>query len=123
MATTQKPLPPKQYALLFLSAPTVVANVGTWMYNAASGWLMTSLDAKPMARTQVSEDQFQVKENEVIHLPTDARWTACAGRPEPHLYSQGMVGSVLPNGEDYRREDVEPIAIKLLAARPGASGE
>ncbi len=28
---------------------TVVANVGTWMYNAASGWLMTSLDADPLA--------------------------------------------------------------------------
>ncbi len=28
---------------------TVVANVGTWMYNAASGWLMTNLDADPLA--------------------------------------------------------------------------
>lgn len=27
---------------------TVVANVGTWMYNASSGWLMTSLDADPL---------------------------------------------------------------------------
>ncbi|ABD04900.1 conserved hypothetical protein [Rhodopseudomonas palustris HaA2] len=27
---------------------TVVANVGTWMYNAASGWLMTSLEADPL---------------------------------------------------------------------------
>lgn len=27
---------------------TVVANVGTWMYNAASGWLMTNLDADPL---------------------------------------------------------------------------
>src|ERR1700751_4866140 len=27
---------------------TVVANIGTWMYNAASGWLMTSLDADPL---------------------------------------------------------------------------
>jgi predicted MFS family arabinose efflux permease len=26
---------------------TVVSNVGTWMYNAASGWLMVSLDANP----------------------------------------------------------------------------
>jgi MFS family permease len=26
---------------------TVVSNVGTWMYNAASAWLMTSLDANP----------------------------------------------------------------------------
>ena len=27
---------------------TVVANVGTWMSNAASGWLMTSLDPDPL---------------------------------------------------------------------------
>jgi MFS family permease len=27
---------------------TVVANVGTWMYNAASGWLMTSLSPDPL---------------------------------------------------------------------------
>jgi MFS family permease len=27
---------------------TVIANVGTWMYNAASGWLMTSLDVDPL---------------------------------------------------------------------------
>jgi predicted MFS family arabinose efflux permease len=27
---------------------TVVSNVGTWMYNAASGWLMVSLDADPL---------------------------------------------------------------------------
>src|ERR1700681_775813 len=28
---------------------TVVANIGTWMYNAASGWLMTSLNPDPLA--------------------------------------------------------------------------
>lgn len=27
---------------------TVISNVGTWMYNTASGWLMTSLDANPL---------------------------------------------------------------------------
>src|ERR1700689_4967829 len=27
---------------------TVVSNIGTWMYNAASGWLMVSLDANPL---------------------------------------------------------------------------
>ena len=27
---------------------TVVANVGTWMYSAAAGWLMTSLDPDPL---------------------------------------------------------------------------
>jgi MFS family permease len=28
---------------------TVVSNIGGWMYNVASGWLMTSLDANPLA--------------------------------------------------------------------------
>src|SRR5271157_4988887 len=27
---------------------TVVSNVGGWMYSAASGWLMTSLDPDPL---------------------------------------------------------------------------
>src|SRR3977135_3222024 len=27
---------------------TVVSNIGTWMYNAASGWLMTSLNPDPL---------------------------------------------------------------------------
>jgi MFS family permease len=27
---------------------TVIVHIGTWMYNAASGWLMTSLDANPL---------------------------------------------------------------------------
>jgi MFS family permease len=31
-----------------LWSATVVANIGTWMYNAASGWLMTSLDPDPL---------------------------------------------------------------------------
>lgn len=72
-----------------------------------------------MTRTRVTEDQFKVEENEVIHLPTNARWTAYPGRPEPAHHSPGMLGSVLPNGDDYRPDDVHPIAIRLLAARPG----
>jgi len=27
---------------------TVVSNIGSWMYNAASGWLMTSLNPNPL---------------------------------------------------------------------------
>jgi len=40
--------PFRQAAFTVLWTATVVANVGTWMYNAASGWLMTSLDADPL---------------------------------------------------------------------------
>ena len=32
----------------FLWIATVVSNVGSWMYSAASGWLMTSLDPSPL---------------------------------------------------------------------------
>jgi hypothetical protein len=62
-----------------------------------------------VARTRVTEDQFKVGENEATHTPINARWTAYPGRPEPAIYSPGMLGSVLPNGDDYRREDVETI--------------
>ena len=35
-------------AFRYLWIATVASNVGAWMYNAASGWLMTSLNANPM---------------------------------------------------------------------------
>ena len=39
------------FAVIWMA--TVVANVGTWMYNAASGWLMTSLAADPLTVSMV----------------------------------------------------------------------
>jgi MFS family permease len=44
----------KAYVVLWIA--TVVSNVGTWMYNAASGWLMTGLDPDPfiVAMVQVA---------------------------------------------------------------------
>jgi predicted MFS family arabinose efflux permease len=39
------------FAVIWMA--TVVANVGTWMYNAASGWLMTSLAADPFTVSMV----------------------------------------------------------------------
>jgi hypothetical protein len=37
---------------------TVVSNIGTWMYNAASGWLMTSLDPAPLTVSLVQPPMF-----------------------------------------------------------------
>ena len=47
------PLPPAWGALRYpvfrwLWIATVVSNIGAWMYNAASGWLMTSLNPSPL---------------------------------------------------------------------------
>jgi Na+/melibiose symporter-like transporter len=43
-------------AFLVIWMATVVANIGSWMYSAASGWLMTSLhgDALSVALVQVA---------------------------------------------------------------------
>jgi len=35
-------------AFTVLWTATVVANIGSWMYSAASGWLMTSLNPSPL---------------------------------------------------------------------------
>jgi MFS family permease len=43
------PLSPLGYAAFsVLWVATVVSNIGTWMQNAAAGWLMTSLDPNPL---------------------------------------------------------------------------
>jgi MFS family permease len=47
--TTASPLGPFRhpvYAVIWTA--TVVANIGSWMYTAAAGWLMTSLDPSPL---------------------------------------------------------------------------
>lgn len=40
--------PFRHAAFTVMWVATVVSNVGTWMYNAASGWLMTSLTSDPL---------------------------------------------------------------------------
>jgi MFS family permease len=40
--------PFRHLAFAVLWAATVVSNIGTWMYNAAAGWLMTALDPDPL---------------------------------------------------------------------------
>ena len=61
--------------------------------------------------------EFEVKENKVVHKPTNATWTAYPGSEKPHLYRQSMLGSVLANGDDYREYEVAAIAFQLLKER------
>jgi hypothetical protein len=68
--------------------------------------------------TLVTEDQFDIEENSVVHRPTNARFSAYPGRPEGHLVNWGITGSVLPNGDDFDREDVANLALELLRTRP-----
>src|ERR1700722_11233686 len=44
-ASSLSPFRHPTFAVLWIA--TVVSNIGTWMQNAAAGWLMTSLDPDP----------------------------------------------------------------------------
>jgi hypothetical protein len=70
-----------------------------------------------MARKLPSLEEFEVTENKVLHKPTNATWIAHDGDPEPSSYRPSMLGSVLPNGDDYRDHEVKQIALRLLRER------
>jgi hypothetical protein len=70
-----------------------------------------------MPSTRVSPEQFEVKNDVVIHTPSGAKFTAYPGYAEPHNVNWGKCGDVLANGDDYGREDVYQWAKKLLRER------
>jgi len=45
-ASAGSPFRHRIYTVLWIA--TVISNIGTWMYNAAAGWLMTTLNADPL---------------------------------------------------------------------------
>jgi len=53
-----------------------------------------------MPYTSVQREQFEVKENEVVHEPTGASFIAYPGVAEPHSVNRGRCGDVLPNGDE-----------------------
>ena len=67
--------------------------------------------------TPVKLDDFEVRENEVIHKPTGARVSAHPGREEPVRVNWGRAGEVLDNGAKYDRDDIMRVAKELLAKR------
>ncbi len=50
-ASPWAPFRHKMFAVIWIA--TVVSNIGGWMYNVASGWLMTSLDPDPFIVSMV----------------------------------------------------------------------
>jgi hypothetical protein len=70
-----------------------------------------------MTRTKVSTDQFTLEVNKVTHVPTGAHFTTYPGQTEIAHANWGNVGNVLPNGEDYWKEDVISVAQELLKRR------
>jgi hypothetical protein len=67
-----------------------------------------------MAVKKVTEDQFVSQGNAVLHLPTNAIFFVLPGTPDLHQPLVSELDRVLPNGDQYKLRDVEPIARKLL---------
>jgi hypothetical protein len=70
-----------------------------------------------MPYTKVDQSQFELLPHAVIHRPTGARFDAYQNIPEPHIVNWGHAGGVLPNGDDYDRDDIQHYAVKLLRQR------
>ena len=60
-----------------------------------------------MASTLVRRDQFNLTPQGITHKPTDAGFTPDPGNPLSGNLRMGRLGNKLPNGEDYRPEDVK----------------
>jgi hypothetical protein len=70
-----------------------------------------------MPYTPPNREQFEVRENEVIHKPTGASFAAYPGIAEPHRVNWGRCGDALPNRNDFSRDAVQDMAVQLLRAR------
>jgi hypothetical protein len=63
--------------------------------------------------TKVSEDQFDISDEGIEHTPTGYKFKPYPGNPYSGSLHKGMLGSVLPNGEDYRPHEVEQMSRRL----------
>ena len=69
-----------------------------------------------MPYTKVTRDQFEVSPNKVRHKPTGALFTSYPGRDKEISHTNwSRCGDVLPNGEDYSRDEVGKMAATLMA--------
>jgi hypothetical protein len=70
-----------------------------------------------MPRKIASEDEFEIGENQVRHVPTNATFYAYDGQEEISSFLVGHMGSVLPNGGDYEEDGIKAIATRLMKDR------
>jgi hypothetical protein len=57
----------------------------------------------------VGNEQFNITPKGITHKPTDAGFTPYPARPFAGTMHMGQPGSQLPNGDEYRPEDVKKV--------------
>lgn len=65
----------------------------------------------------VLREQFELGEDEVVHIPTGARFWAYPEIAEPHGVNWNRAGDILDNGDQYEQEEIREIAVALLKGR------
>jgi hypothetical protein len=68
-----------------------------------------------MASTPVSKDQFEISADGITHEPTGANYKPHPGSPHSGNANWANLGNVLPNGEDYRPEEVKRMMERMWA--------
>ena len=76
-----------------------------------------------MANTLIRRDQFNITPQGIVHKPTEAAFTPHAGDPYSGIVRLGQLGNQLPNGEEYRAEDVQRMMEELWAEYVAANPE
>jgi hypothetical protein len=59
--------------------------------------------------TTVTRDQFAILGKRLRHVPTGARFSVGSD-----VINWGRAGDVLPNGDDFEREDIRRVAIEIM---------
>jgi len=65
--------------------------------------------------TPVRRDQFEISPKGITHKPTGATYTPHPGAPHSGTMNLSQLGNVLPNGEDYRPDEVTAMMELLWA--------
>jgi hypothetical protein len=80
------------------------------MSSTIAGWE----DIMPI---KVTREQFEVRENEVVHKPTGATFGARPDEGKPSDINSGLAGGHVAIGKDFDVKEIERVAEQLLAER------
>lgn len=68
-------------------------------------------------KTPVKRDDFEIRDNEVVHKPTGARFSAYPGSKATKSVNWGRADEVLESGANYDRDEILRCAEELLSKR------
>jgi hypothetical protein len=68
-----------------------------------------------MPYASVTEDQFEISNEGIKHIPTGCEFTAHPGSPFSGTRREGYRGSKLPDGRDFHIDELDKMMTRLWA--------